>query len=87
MVSISIENNGQDHFFITTISNANGVPKVNYTFLSLNMLHPMSKKSEAKDILENLDIVVTWWGKIPPHEQRKREVMSKRRKQTPIEQH
>jgi hypothetical protein len=55
VLSISIRNSGQDHFFITTRSHDDGVTKKNFTLLSLNMLRPLSRKSKAKDILENLE--------------------------------
>ena len=48
------------------------------------MLCTLSMKLKAKDIVENLDTVVTWWNKISSYEQ---EVKSKRRKKTSMEQH
>jgi hypothetical protein len=69
VLSISIGNSGQDHFFITTRSHDDGVTEKNFILLSSNMLRPLSRKSKAKDILENLDIVATWWSQVPPYEQ------------------
>jgi hypothetical protein len=87
VLSISIGSSGQDHFFITTKSDDDGVTEKNFTLLSSNILRPMSRKSKAKDILENLDTVATWWSKVPPYQQRMREVMSKRGQQTPLQDH
>jgi hypothetical protein len=84
VVSISIGISGQEHFFITT---NDGVKERNFTLLSSNMLRPVSRKSKAQDVLENLDTVAMWWSQVPPYEQRRREVMSKRGQETRVEEH
>jgi hypothetical protein len=87
VILLSIRNSGQDHFFINTKSHDDAMIEKNFTLLSLNMLHPLSRKSKAKDILENLDIVATWWSQVLPYEQRWREVMSKKGQQTQEQDH
>jgi hypothetical protein len=47
----------------------------------------VSRTSKAKDLLERLDTVATWWMQVPPAEQRRRETMSRRGEMTPPEQH
>jgi hypothetical protein len=87
VLSISIKKNGKPHSFVTMKSNVDGVIKVNYTLMPSNMLHLLSRTSKAKDILDNLVIIATWWNKISSYEQRRHEVMSKQRKKILVEQH
>jgi hypothetical protein len=84
VVSISIDISGQEHFFITT---NDGVKERNFTLLSSNMFCPVSRKSKAQDVLENLDTGATWWNQVPPYEQHRQEVMSKRGQQTRMDEH
>ena len=85
--SISIGASGQEHFYITTRSAANAVTEVTYMLKTTNLLRLVSRTSKAKDLLERLDIVATWWMQVPLAEQRRRETMSRRGEMTPPEQH
>jgi hypothetical protein len=85
--SISIGASGQEYFYITTRSAADAVTEVTYMLKTTNMLRPVSRKSKAKDLLERLDTVATWWMQVPPAEQWRRETMSQRGEMTPPEQH
>jgi hypothetical protein len=87
ILSISIGASGQEHFYITTRSAANAITEVTYMLKTTNMLRPVSRTSKAKDLLERLDTVATWWMQVPPAEQRRRETMSRRGEMTPPEQH
>jgi hypothetical protein len=87
VLSISIGTSGQEHFYITTHSAADAVTEVTYMLKTTNMLRPVSRMSKAKDLLERLDTVATWWMQVPPAEQRRRETMSRRGEMTPPKQH
>jgi hypothetical protein len=87
ILSISIGASRQEHFYITTRSAADAVTEVTYMLKTTNMVRPVSRTSKAKDLLERLDTVATWWMQVPPAEQRRRETMSRRGEMTPPEQH
>jgi hypothetical protein len=87
ILSISIGASGQEHFYITTPSAADTVTKVTYMLRTTYMLQPVSQTSKAKDLLERLDTVATWWMQVPPAEQWRRQTMSQRGEMTPPEQH
>jgi hypothetical protein len=87
ILSISIGASGQEYFYITTRSAADAVTEVTYMLKTTNMLRPVSRKSKAKDLLERLDTVATWWMQVLPAEQWRRETMSQRGEMTPPEQH
>jgi hypothetical protein len=87
ILSISIGASGQEHFYITTRSTADAITEVTYMLKTTNMLWPMSRTLKAKDLLERLDTVATWWMQVPPAEQWRRETISRRREMTPPEQH
>jgi hypothetical protein len=55
--------------------------------LKTDMLWPVSRTLKAKDLLERLDTVATWWMQVSPAEQWRRETMSRREEMTPPEQH
>ena len=87
ILSISIGASGQEHFYITTRSATDAVTEVTYMLKTTNLLRPVSRTSKAKDLLERLDTVATWWMQVPPAEQRRRQTMSQRGEMTPPEQH
>jgi hypothetical protein len=69
ILSISIGRSGQPHFYITTKSHEDGITHVTYMLLVANMLRPISRTSKAKDLLEGLDMMASWWIEIPPYAQ------------------
>jgi hypothetical protein len=87
ILSISIGASGQEHFYITTRLATNAVTEVTYMLKTTYMLRPVSRTSKAKDLLERLDTVATWWMQVPPAEQWRRKTMSQRGEMTPPEQH
>jgi hypothetical protein len=86
ILSISIGRSGQPHFYITTRSHDDGITQVTYMLLVANMLRPISRTSKAKDLLEGLDTMASWWAEIPPYEQRRRLTMSMRGRETTFDQ-
>jgi hypothetical protein len=87
ILSISIGASGQEYFYITTRSAADAVTEVTYMLKTTNMLRQVSRTSKAKDLLERLDTVTTWWMQVPPAEHWRRETMSRRGEMTPPKQH
>jgi hypothetical protein len=87
LFSISIGMSGQEHFYITTRSAGDTVTEVTYMLKTTHMLRPMSRTSKAKDILERLDTVASWWMQVPPAEQWRRQTMSRRGELTLPEHH
>ena len=69
ILSISIGRSRQPHFYIMTRFHEDGITQVTYMLLEANMLRPISRMSKAKDLLEGLDTMASWWAKIPPYEQ------------------
>jgi hypothetical protein len=87
ILSISIGASGQEYFYITTRSAADAVTEVTYMLKTTHMLRPVSRTSKAKDLLERLDTVASWWMQVPPAEQWRRQTMSQRGEMTPPEHH
>jgi hypothetical protein len=54
---------------------------------TMHMLRLVSRASKAKDLLERLDTMASWWMQVPPAEQCRRQMMSQRGEMTPPEQH
>jgi hypothetical protein len=54
--------------------------------LVANMVRPINRTSKAKDLLEGLDTMASWWTEIPPYEQRRRLTMSMRGRKTAFDQ-
>jgi hypothetical protein len=86
ILSISIGRSRQPHFYITARSQVNGVTEVTFMLKVANMLRPISCTSKAKDLLEGLDTMASWWTNIPPYEQRRRLTMSMRGKEMVVNQ-
>jgi hypothetical protein len=62
---VFINTSRQPHLYITTRSEADAVTEVIYTLLTINMLWLVSKTLKAKDIMNNLDTITSWWMKVP----------------------
>ena len=58
-----------EHFYITTRLAGDVVTEVTYMLKTTNMLWPVNRTLNAKDLLERLDTVATWWMQVPPVEQ------------------
>jgi hypothetical protein len=52
-----------------------------------HILQPVSRMSKAKDFLERLDMVASWWMQVPPAEQWRHQTMSWRGELTPPKHH
>jgi hypothetical protein len=87
ILSISIGASGQEHFYITTRSATDAVTEVTYMLKTTNMLRPVSRTSKAKDLLERLDTVATWWMQVLPAEQWRRKTMLRKGEMTLPKQH
>jgi hypothetical protein len=87
ILSISIGASGQEYFYITTRSAADAVTEVTYMLKTMHMLRLVNRTSKAKDLLERLDMLASWWMQVPLAEQWRRRTMLQRGELTMPEHH